>query len=237
MLVFSFLFILFVLAHSSGDKKSQSPSFKLKTKAVINHQTIQRPYGLSKLQTNTNSKQKELDAKYSLSSYTVINYIQSTRFNKDKDDELEKRNIKQRSQAPVKSYKVNGNSSKTKGKERGAFSIRDQRSADQNQQGSHKNNNVGQNKENSTLSDDNHTHNAEERFKIATFNFHHVGIPMVAALWVLVASLAKIGKFTFITSRLYLRTFCDIRLDTEHITVTEGHQMNLVLTVSMHNYS
>ena len=41
---------------------------------------------------------------------------------------------------------------------------------------------------------------------------------------------------TFITSRLYLRTFCDIRLDTEHIKVTEGHQMNLVLTVSMHNY-
>ena len=31
---------------------------------------------------------------------------------------------------------------------------------------------------------------------------------------------------TFITSRLYLRTFCDIRLDTEHIKVTEGHQMN-----------
>ena len=42
---------------------------------------------------------------------------------------------------------------------------------------------------------------------------------------------------TFITSRLYLRTFCDIRLDTEHTKVTEGHQMNLVLTVSMHNYS
>ena len=42
---------------------------------------------------------------------------------------------------------------------------------------------------------------------------------------------------TFITSRLYLRTFCDIRLDTEHIKVTEGHQMNSVLTVSMHNYS
>ena len=45
------------------------------------------------------------------------------------------------------------------------------------------------------------------------------------------------GFLTFITSRLYLRTFCDIRLDTEHTKVTEGHQMNLVLTVSMHNYS
>ena len=44
-------------------------------------------------------------------------------------------------------------------------------------------------------------------------------------------------KITFITSRLYLRTFCDIRLDTEHTKVTEGHQMNLVLSVSMHNYS
>ena len=42
---------------------------------------------------------------------------------------------------------------------------------------------------------------------------------------------------TFITSRLYLRTFCDIPLDTEHTKVTEGHQMNLVLTDSMHNYS
>ena len=40
---------------------------------------------------------------------------------------------------------------------------------------------------------------------------------------------------TFITSRLYLRTFCDIRLDTEHTKVTEGHQMNFVLTISMHN--
>ena len=29
----------------------------------------------------------------------------------------------------------------------------------------------------------------------------------------------------------------NIRLDTEHIKVTEGHQMNLVLTVSMNNYS
>ena len=47
----------------------------------------------------------------------------------------------------------------------------------------------------------------------------------------------ELEEITFIKSRLYLRTFCDIRLDTEHIKVTGGHQMNLVLTVSMHNYS
>ena len=52
-----------------------------------------------------------------------------------------------------------------------------------------------------------------------------------------IAHKYSLGMSTFITSRLYLRTFCDIRLDTEHIKVTEGHQMNLVLTVLMHNYS
>ena len=30
------------------------------------------------------------------------------------------------------------------------------------------------------------------------------------------------NKFTFITSRLYLRTFCDISLDTERAEVTES---------------
>lgn len=33
-----------------------------------------------------------------------------------------------------------------------------------------------------------------ERYRILSFNFHHVEVPYVICLWILLASVAKIGK-------------------------------------------
>ena len=63
-------------------------------------------------------------------------------------------------------------------------------------------------------------------------NYRPITVTLVLSKFL---ELYILEQCTFITSRLYLRTFCDIRLDTEHTKVTEGHQMNLVLTISMHN--
>ena len=45
--------------------------------------------------------------------------------------------------------------------------------------------------------------NETERYQLVTWDFHHVEVPYVICLWILLASLAKIGE--------YLQIFCHAR--------------------------